>query len=246
MSALAADARPGLARLTHVELRKMVDTRSGLWLLIATAALTVAITVIAVIAVAEDDRTRLDLVGLAVTPASVLMPIAAILLVTAEWTQRTAMISFALVPQRSRVLAAKTGAGLIVATLACLLGLGVGLAAAAIGHETSAGLSAGMVIQVLVSILVPMLTGLAFGAALLASAPAIVLWFALPIAFAAVGSIHALEDVARWMDMTRTTTPLLEQALSATEWARLGTSLIVWLALPAAVGVWRVARSDVR
>ena len=35
------DARPGLARLTKVELRKMVDTRSGFWLLLAVLALTV-------------------------------------------------------------------------------------------------------------------------------------------------------------------------------------------------------------
>ena len=39
------------------------------------------------------------------------MPVVGILLVTSEWTQRTAMISFTLVPHRSRVLLAKLLAG---------------------------------------------------------------------------------------------------------------------------------------
>ena len=39
-------ARPGLGRLVAVELRKMLNTRAGFWLQVAT----VAITVVAVIA----------------------------------------------------------------------------------------------------------------------------------------------------------------------------------------------------
>jgi len=39
------DARPGLGRLTLVELRKMTDTRAGFWLQLAIAALTVFVAV---------------------------------------------------------------------------------------------------------------------------------------------------------------------------------------------------------
>jgi hypothetical protein len=38
----------------------------------------------------------------------------------------------------------------------------------------------------------------------------------------------------------------LLRTLSATEWARVGTSLALWLVLPIIVGAWRIARSDVR
>ena len=41
-----ADARPGLTRLTAVELRKMTDTRAGFWLLLAVAVLTVVVVAI--------------------------------------------------------------------------------------------------------------------------------------------------------------------------------------------------------
>jgi ABC-2 type transport system permease protein len=39
--------------------------------------------------------------------------------------------------------------------------------------------------------------------------------------------------------------PLLGHTLSATQWARVGASLALWLALPIALGFWRVARNDV-
>ena len=100
--------------------------------------------------------------------------------------------------------------------------------------------------QNLFSVVVPMVGGVAFGAVLLASAPAIVLYFVLPTAWAALGSIDALHGAARWLDQSRTMTPLLEETLSGTQWARVGTSLALWLLLPLAIGALRVARSDPR
>ena len=44
------DQRPPLSRLTRVELRKMVDTRSGFWLQLSVAALIVLVVVITLIA----------------------------------------------------------------------------------------------------------------------------------------------------------------------------------------------------
>src|SRR4029450_1999489 len=39
------DLRPGLTRLAAVELRKMVDTRAGFWLLVGVVLLTVVVVV---------------------------------------------------------------------------------------------------------------------------------------------------------------------------------------------------------
>src|SRR3712207_7137094 len=56
------DARPSLGRLTRVELRKMVDTRAGRWLLAIIALLLVAITVVYAFTGPDEDRksTRLN------------------------------------------------------------------------------------------------------------------------------------------------------------------------------------------
>ena len=87
-----------------------------------------------------------------------------------------------------------------------------------------------------------MLIGLAFGAALLSSAPAIVLYFILPIGWTLLASIPRIESVGRWVDTGRSLGALSEHALSATEWARAGTTIAVWMLLPLLVGAWRINR----
>ena len=91
-----------------------------------------------------------------------------------------------------------------------------------------------------------MLVGFGFGVVLLASAPAIVLSFVVPIAWAALGTIPTFEGAARWLDQSRTMGSMLDETLSATQWARVATTLALWMLLPIALGFWRVARSDVR
>ncbi|MGH2942955.1 MAG: ABC transporter permease, partial [Solirubrobacteraceae bacterium] len=245
----AAVTRPGLGRLTLVELRKMTDTRAGFWLLLSTALLTVLVAVISCLVFPSDERNLLNFFVISLQPASILMPVVGILLVTSEWSQRTAMITFTLVPQRSRVVLAKLLAGVALAAIAFALCVVVALLATAVtGADGDAtwSLSAGMIGQAAVSVVVPMLTGIGFGAVLLATAPAIVLYFVLPIVWAALGSIPALEGAAGWLDQTETTALMLDQHLSADEWARVGTSLALWLALPIVIGWGRVVRSDVR
>jgi ABC-2 type transport system permease protein len=246
---MSASARPPLGRLTMVELRKMTDTRAGFWLLLSTAALTAVVVVVSCLVFPADERNLLNFLAISTAPATVLMPVVGILLVTSEWSQRTAMITFTLVPRRSRVLVAKLLAGLALGAIAFGLCLVAGLLATAFAGADGAAtwaLSAGLLGQAAVTVAVPMLVGIGFGAILLASAPAIVLSFVAPIAWSALGSIPALRGAAGWLDQTRTMTPMLEETLSAAQWARVATSLALWLALPIAVGWWRIARADVR
>ena len=91
-----------------------------------------------------------------------------------------------------------------------------------------------------------MLGGIAFGAALLASAPAIVLYFVLPLAWTIVGSLAFLEGAARWLDSSRTFSPMIEEALSGTQWARVVATVALWILLPLAIGVLRITRGEVR
>jgi hypothetical protein len=119
------DRRPGLARLTAVELRKMVDTRAGFWLQLAVAVLTVALVVVVCAVGHARDQTLREMLSLALQPASVLLPIVGILLVSSEWSQRTAPITFALVPGRSRVVAAKVLASVVLSLVVFVLCLAV-------------------------------------------------------------------------------------------------------------------------
>ncbi len=244
-----ASHRPGLGRLTLVELRKMTDTRAGFWLLVSTAALTVAAAVIAGFALPDEDANLVTFFAVSLVPASILLPVVGILLVTSEWTQRTAMVTFALVPHRRRVMAAKLLAGMalcLVAYQLCLIVALLATAAAGADGDATWSLSLALIGQAVISISVPMITGIAFGAALLTSAPAIVLYFVLPTVWSVLGSFSALKGVAQWLDQSRTMETLVEETLSGREWAQLGTSIALWTVVPLVLGLWRVARSDVR
>jgi ABC-type transport system involved in multi-copper enzyme maturation permease subunit len=244
----AADLRPSLGRLAGVELRKMVDTRAGLWLLVTTGLLTIAIVVLVSVVGDPADQTFARQLEAALAPSSILLPIIGILLVTSEWNQRTALITFSLVPQRGRVLAAKLIAGTaltLAAFLLCVAVAAVGVAAVTPDVDGAWSLSAGLVLQMLISVVTGMVSGIAFGAAILASAPAIVLFFALPTAWGILGSISFFDDAAEWLDGSRSLTPLTSELLSGTQWARAATTLALWMLLPLAIGWWRVRRQEV-
>lgn len=243
------DEQPSLARLTEIELRKMTDTRAGFWLLLGIGVLTIGVVIAVCIFGNSHDRTLLALTSAATAPAFILLPIVGILLVTSEWSQRTAMVTFALVPRRPRVIVAKLAASIALSLVMLVICLLVGLAATAVagsGVADTWSLPVGMILQFAFALATAMAIGIGFGGVLLSSAPAIVVYFALPIAWSALGTIPALEGVGRWLDMSRSLDPLTDHLLSATEWAHAGTTLALWLALPLAAGVWRIAHAEVR
>src|SRR6188768_2573279 len=107
------------ARLVKVELRKTYDTRAGVWLLGITAFLAAAVMVVALIVVlVQDEPIKLnDFVGIANFISGFLLPVLGIMLVTSEWSQRTAMVTFTLEAHRGRIVAAKLAAGLLLALI---------------------------------------------------------------------------------------------------------------------------------
>jgi hypothetical protein len=241
------DDRPGLARLTLVELRKMTDTRAGFWLQLAIVALTGLIAVAVAIWGVGPDKQFGSLLGATIQPASILGPVVGVLLVSSEWSQRTAQITFSLVPRRGRVVAAKLLAGLAWSAVAFAIAVVAAAAAAAVANVDGAwDLPAGLVVQDAVYVIVQVLGGIAFGAALLASAPAIVLYFVLPIGWAIVGSLSFLEGIAGWLDSSRTMDQMVNEVLSGGDWARVATTVALWVVVPMLIGLWRILEGEVR
>jgi hypothetical protein len=88
--------------------------------------------------------------------------------------------------------------------------------------------------------------GYAFGALLLNSPLAIVLYFALPTVWTILGEmVRPLRTAAGWLDINSTTAPLSEPAMTSDHWARLGVSVALWVLLPLVVGWFRVLRREV-
>jgi hypothetical protein len=118
----------------------MTDTRAGFWLQLAVVLLTVAVVAADCLFGHAQDQTLREMLSIAVAPASVLLPIVGILLVTSEWSQRTGMVTFALVPRRGRVVAANLLAGVVLSLVAlalCIVAAVIGTAIASAAIENA-------------------------------------------------------------------------------------------------------------
>jgi ABC-2 type transport system permease protein len=241
-------ARPGLGRLVAVELRNLVNTRAGLWLQVATVAITLVAVVVRLVLGEAADHTFAAVLQVGVFPAAVSLPVVGIWLVTSEWSQRTGMITFALVPQRSRVLGAKLIASMILSVALLSVSVSIVTTGALVASPSVDGAwadAAPLIAQSGVYPTAGMITGVAFGLVVLASTPAIVALFALPIAWTAVGSLSVFADAASWSDTRLALGPLPQELLSATQWAHAGTALALWMLLPLVAGSWRFTRTEV-
>jgi ABC-2 type transport system permease protein len=246
-----------LSRLIKVELRKSYDTRAGIWLLGITAFLAVAVMVIVLIVVLVQDEpiTLNDFVGVANFISGFLLPVLGIMLVTSEWSQRTAMVTFTLEPHRGRVVLAKLVAGLLLALIVSLIATLSALVVNAVysvangGGDWHFGLLE--LLGFLLTQVIAMLTGFAFATLLLNTAAAIVVYFAYSFLVPTVFAIAAqflgwFEDVQPWIDFTQAQSPLIDASMTGEDWVHLLVSGLIWLAIPVALGLRRILRAELK
>ncbi|MGW4461276.1 ABC transporter permease [Micromonospora sp. NPDC004704] len=242
--------RPGLARLTTVELRKLADTRAGYWLLIVIALAAAAIVTVQLFVMPDEDQTFTNFFVPSLLPVGILLPVLGILLVTGEWSQRTAMTTFALVPRRHRVLAAK----LLAASVAALASVLASLAVAAIGTALAGALGGAgtwsfepvIIGYAALFQIINVGMGVAFGMLFLNTPLAIVLYLLLPTLWSILGEmISGLRRSAEWLDLSVTSVPLTTADVTSGQWGRLGVSVAVWVLLPLVAGLIRIVRREV-
>lgn len=247
---LSTTPRIPLSRLTKVELRKLANTRSGKWLLIGIAALTLVVVVAYFISADQSDRTFFKFMAAANGPQGILLPVLGILLITSEWTQRTALVSFTLMPVRGRVLVAKTLAALVAGLVAIALAAVLAVVATAAGGAANAWAEVGLddVGKLALLQATGVLQGLAFGLLLLNSSAAIVSYFVLPTALSIVSMLwKSLQEVQPWIDLWSSQSPLfLGGNITDEQWSQIASSTLIWVALPLVGGLVRVLRTEVK
>ena len=233
-------------RLLAVELRKTAASRAGRWLLVAAGVLVVAVVAVAVVTADQGDVRYGELGGVAAAPLSLLLPLVAVLAVTTEWSQRTALVTFTLEPRRTRVVLAKLAAVVVVGLLAAV----AALVAAAAGVLAGGGSWAldGADLRGLVLTLVPaVVQALAFGLLLQNTAAAIVLHYLVtPVWSTVLALSDRLEAAAPWVDLGAALTPMTSDgAVGAEQWAQLATATTLWVLLPLGLGLLRLVRGEV-
>lgn len=250
-------ARIPMSRIVSVELRKSFDTRSGSWLL-ASVGIVAVLTTVAVILFAPDDAITYDTFGAAIgIPMAVILPVIAVLSITSEWSQRTGLTSFTLVPHRGRVIRAKLAVALGVGVASMLLAFGIGalgnlLGAAIVGVDpvwdiTGADFGGLILFQV-----INMLIGFMLGVLFRNSAGAIVGYFVYSFVLTTITEVLAstqdwFEQARPWVDFNFAQGALTDTtSMTGENWAQLGVTGVFWLAIPLAVGLWAVLRSEVK
>lgn len=247
---LSSTPRTRFSRLVAVELRKTVDTRAGRWLVAATLAITAA-SMVLYYAISDDvDKTFPDFVGFAAQPQSFLLPVLGILLVTSEWSQRTALATFALTPSRSTVVAAKVVAALALALVAYAGALLVAGAATLVAGRDDGfdDVTVPVLLLLLAVQLLGILQGVAFGLILLSTPAAVVTFFILPIVSTLVfTTVPSLADVAPWLDLQTAQSPLLsgDFTLTSDQVSQIGVTAVIWIVLPFVAGWLRVMRAEI-
>ncbi len=255
-------ARPAVrsiptARLIKVELRKMFNTRSGFWMLISIGVLSVIATG-AVIIFAPDSAVTYENFATAIGfPMSVILPMIAILGVTSEWSQRSGLTTFTLVPSRGRVIGAKAIATFLVGIASMAVAFAVGAlgnlgGSALAGVDTVWDISLAGAAQIVLGDLVGMAIGFTLGVVLRNSAAAIVGYFVvslvLPGILALLASVRDwFADLQPWIDWNYTQVALFEGSTNtAREWAMLGSTTAIWIVVPLVFGLLFLRRSEVK
>jgi ABC-2 type transport system permease protein len=247
-----------LTRITAVEVRKMFDTRSGFWL-IASIAITSLLAAAGVILWASDDGLTYSTFATAIRfPVVIILPLIAILAVTSEWSQRTGLTTFTLVPHRSRIITARAISSVAIAVAAMVLAFAVGalgnlLGAAIRGSTLVWDVSVTQCLYYLLGMVLSLLIGFMLGVLIRNSTGAIVSYFILtflvPTMFGLLAdSQQWFHDLRPWVDIQFAQAGLFvfDQALTGREWAHIGVTGVTWLLLPLLVGLGLVMRSEVK
>ncbi|MFC7493090.1 MULTISPECIES: ABC transporter permease [unclassified Nocardioides] len=251
--------RTPFGRLVRTEFRKTWDTRAGFWLLLATAALTALVMIIQLAVVVVQDLTvnYNDFLTSTNFSIALLLPVIGILLLTSEWSQRTAMVTFSLEPHRTRIVLAKVVVGLLLGLAAVAIALVLAAVCNLLLNAMSDlggawDLGAEQTVYFVILQEIGMLTGFAFAALLLNSPAAIVLYmvysFVLPGIFEIGASLIGwFEDLRPWIDFGLAQAPLFDGSMmSGKDWAYFAVSGFIWLVVPLAIGFRRVLRAEVK
>lgn len=258
---ISGTARVPFGRMVSVELRKLVDTRAGRWML----GITLGLVVIAMVAgllftVLNDIEMSFEAwLQILAFPISLLLPVVAIMSMTQEWGQRTALVTFCLEPRRARVVLAKLAAVSIFA----LLTLAIALLSAILGNllfEAFSPLEAdwtvpwSVVLWTVYTQLAFFVMAFGFGMMFLNTPVAIVLYYliSLLLPFMVYGPVYAFAswgpDVVPWFDLGLATAPFLSGGADRPDnaVAQLVVASLLWIVAPFVLGLMRVRRVELK
>ena len=230
----------------------MVDTRAGRWLLIGIGVITLAVVATVLIVSEPKNLTMSTFLAATTGPQALLLPLLGVMAVTSEWGQRTALVTFSLEPRRLRVLLAKLVGSVVLGLIAIAAAFVFAALATGLGELLRGGpgdwqVPWPIVGGIILAQLLVVAQGVGFGLLFANTATAIVAYLVLPMAWALVcAMVTSLETAAAWLNLSQTTSPLVEGQMTGQHAAQLLTATTFWELVPITVGIWRIVRREVK
>lgn len=264
MTAMTIDPRPArtaphrvpIARVIGVELRKMFDTRSGFWLMASIVIAGLGTTIGIILLAPESDLTYYTFAKAVGFPMAIILPMIAALSITGEWSQRSGLTTFTLVPRRNRVIGAKVLTSLGVGVAAMLFAFAIGAVGNLVGTAiTGADLvwdvSVTEGLNIVLGSLLSLLTGTMLGMVIRSSVGALVVYFmyafVLPSLYGVLTtSVDWFPDVRPWVDLNLAESFLFSGQVTSEQWANIAVTAGIWIIVPALVGLRRATRAEVK
>jgi len=245
-----------MSRVTRVELRKMFDTRSGFWLMASIVIAALVSTVATILFAPDADLTYYTFAKAIGFPMTVILPIIAVLSITGEWSQRSGLTTFTLVPHRNRVIFAKVVASVTIGVAAMFVALAIGVVGNVIGSSIAGvdlvwDVSFVHALDIVLGSLLCLLTGTMLGLLFRSSPVALVAYFVYALLVPTMSGLLATsqqgyQDLQPWVDLNYAQSFLFEGTLSGAQWAHLAVAVTIWLVLPALVALRLVRTSEVK
>lgn len=247
-----------LPRLIKVEIRKSFDTRAGRWF--SASILIICALALALFAIFAEPGfyDYQEMASIAGGILGFFLPIILIMLVTAEWGQRTGLVTFTLEPRRSRVVVAKLAAGTLISLAVLALAFGIATLATAFAGvirdgDVSWSMDSNVILNFVLANIFGVLVGFAIAMLLMNTAAAIVVYIlyslVLPTVLGILSAvIDGFADIVPWVDFNTAQGPLFtgDFKLDGQEWAQLAVTGLIWLVIPLTLGIWRLLRAEVK
>ena len=245
-----------MTRIIGVELRKMFDTRSGFWLMASIVIANLLATGAVILFAGESDQTYGSYAASIGFPMAIILPMIAVLSVTSEWSQRSGLTTFTLVPHRGRVILAKGIGAVLVGVVSMGIAFAVGalgnlLGTAITGNDLVWDMSLTLCATIVLGNVLGLLVGFMLGVVIRNSAGAIVGYFVYGFVLPTLSMVLAqsqewFEKLQPWVDFNFAQSRLFDVGMTSQNWAQLGVSSILWLVLPLTVGLALLMRSEVK
>ncbi|MFE7508222.1 hypothetical protein [Promicromonospora sp. NPDC057488] len=245
---IASESRPapGIPFFTQVlvELRKSINTHVAKAVLGSFLGLGLLVNLFVLL---NTPEPTLSSAGLVAAVAALGLPIVSALVMTSEWSQRTAMTTFWLEPKRHRVLLAKVvsalvlGVGLISALLTIMFIVIAVLLLARGMPVTTDGLG-DLLLSVYVGGVFGVLFGVAWGAALM-STPLTLLWVLVVSLVIDLVLPFVAGDLAQWFSTSTASNWIIDRTAPGLP---VLSSFLIWYVVPLAVGFFLQGRREVR